>query len=55
MNDYFLTQLRNEDGSEVLRAEHIGHLVPVKCGHRGKPNRIEERLLENLLKESGFL
>jgi len=27
----------------------------MKCGHRGKPSRNEERLLENLIRESGFL
>ncbi len=33
----------------------LGHLLPMKCGHRGKPNRHEERMLENLIRESGFL
>eukprot|EP00347_Sterkiella_histriomuscorum_P004596 403359863 len=35
--------------------EHVGHIVPFKQGHKGKPNKSEEKLLENLLRESGFI
>ncbi|CDW87850.1 UNKNOWN [Stylonychia lemnae] len=35
--------------------EHIGYLVPLKCGHKGRPNRAEEKLLENVLRESNFV
>lgn len=33
----------------LINENHVGHLVPLKCGHRGKPNRSEEKLLENLI------
>lgn len=33
----------------------LGFLVPIKCGHRGKPNKSEERLIDNLILESGFI
>ena len=38
-----------------MTSENLGNLVPLKCGHRGKPNRSEEKLIENLLHESGFI
>jgi len=38
-----------------LSYEHIGYLVPMKCGHKGKPNRSEEKLLEHLVRESNFI
>jgi len=28
--------------------------VPLTCGHRGKPNNSEEKLIDNLIKLSGF-
>ncbi len=27
----------------------------MKCGHKGKPNRSEEKLFENMLRESEFV
>ena len=39
----------------LITDKDIGHLLPLRCGHRGKPSRNEERLLENLLRESEFL
>lgn len=38
-----------------LTEAHVGHLFPMKCGHRGKPNASEEKLLENLLRASQFM
>jgi hypothetical protein len=32
-----------------------GHLVIVGCGHRGKPNRQEEKRISRLLRKSGFI
>jgi len=32
-----------------------GHLVLLQCGHRGKPNRIEEKRISRLLRKSGFI
>ncbi|CDW86706.1 UNKNOWN [Stylonychia lemnae] len=32
-----------------------GHLVLMKCGHRGKPSRIEEKRISRLLRKSGFI
>ena len=39
----------------VIPASEVGYLVPMRCGHRGKPSRNEERMLDNLIRESGFL
>eukprot|EP00347_Sterkiella_histriomuscorum_P023629 403333935 len=32
-----------------------GHLVYMKCGHRGKPSRLEEKRISRLLRKSGFI
>ena len=47
-----ITKVINKD---IITDKHVGHLIPMKCGHRGKPNSIEERLLENVLRHSGFM
>ena len=46
-----------EDYIQVPRilASEVGYLVPMNCGHRGKPSRNEERMLDSLIRESGFL
>jgi hypothetical protein len=50
------TELYESDGKTlVIKDEHVGFLIPMKCGHRGKPSRIEERDLETLLRQSNFL
>lgn len=48
-------ELYDEKQQLVITDNHVGHLIPVKCGHRGKPSRIEEKNLHNLLQLSGFL
>ena len=55
MLTFMKTELYDEKKQLVITDNHVGHLIPVKCGHRGKPNRIEERNLNNLLQLSGFL
>ena len=40
---------------DKVDGKEVGWMVPMKCGHRGKPNRSEERLIENLVGDSGFL
>mmetsp|Transcript_16137 Transcript_16137/g.11650 ORF Transcript_16137/g.11650 Transcript_16137/m.11650 type:complete len:200 (+) Transcript_16137:618-1217(+) len=37
-----------------LSSALVGDLVPLKCGHRGRPNRSEERMLDNAIRVSGF-
>ena len=32
-----------------------GHLVLMTCGHRGRPNRQEEKRISRLLRKSGFI
>ena len=49
------TELCDKENNLIITDQHIGHLLPVKCGHRGTPNKIEERMLETLLRESCFL
>lgn len=39
----------------LLPVSELGHLMPMTCGHRGKPSRHEERMLESLIRDSGFL
>jgi hypothetical protein len=49
--NYMNTELYENDGKTlIIKDEHVGYLIPMKCGHRGKPNRIEERDLETLLR-----
>lgn len=53
-----VTKVITDHGYEykpLMPVSELGHLIPMKCGHRGKPNRHEERMLENLIRESGFL
>ena len=30
-------------------------VVPLRCGHRGQPNQMEEDKIDEILTESGFL
>lgn len=60
--DFFETKLVKEvplgDSSvqvPLMPVSDLGHLVPIKCGHRGKPSRHEERMLDILIRDSGFL
>lgn len=32
-----------------------GHLVLFSCGHRGQPNRAEEKRVSRLMRKSGFI
>jgi len=32
-----------------------GHLVQMRCGHRGIPYRMEEKRVSRLLRKSGFI
>jgi hypothetical protein len=41
--------------NRIIKSEDVGLLLPLKCGHRGKPSRTEEKVLEYFLNESGFL
>ncbi len=53
-----VTRVQTEEGyiqTPVIPASDVGYLVPMRCGHRGKPSRNEERMLDNLIRESGFL
>jgi hypothetical protein len=59
---FFLTAMvervqKKEDyiHTPMILASEVGYLVPMRCGHRGKPSRNEERMLDNLIRESGFL
>ena len=45
--------------NETLENDHLvkpeGHLVLVTCGHRGQPNRAEEKRVSRLMRKSGFI
>jgi len=45
--------------SETLENDYLvkpeGHLVLVTCGHRGQPNRAEEKRISRLMRKSGFI
>lgn len=53
MEDYLKKNLLGS--SDPITSAQVGYLVPVKCGHRGKPNRSEEKMIEALLRQSDFL
>lgn len=49
-------QLRKSETTEndyLVKPE--GHLVLVTCGHRGQPNRAEEKRISRLMRKSGFI
>ena len=51
-----LIQIRKNETTEndyLVRPE--GHLVLVTCGHRGQPNRSEEKRVSRLMRKSGFI
>ena len=41
------------DNDHLVKPE--GHLVLVTCGHRGQPNRAEEKRISRLLRKSGYI
>ena len=44
---------RERDQENVNSAE--GNLVLFNCGHRGQPNRSEEKRVSRLMRKSGFI
>ena len=48
-----------EAKDETLENDYLikpeGHLVMVTCGHRGQPNRAEEKRISRLMRKSGFI
>jgi hypothetical protein len=38
-----------------FKTKNQGHLILFNCGHRGKPNRPEEKKISRLLRSSGFI
>ena len=53
--DKLRIQLKKIIKDNLISETNVGHLIPLKCGHRGKPNASEERLLEYLLRHSDFM
>jgi len=51
----FYTKHCIEQPNSLIKEEDVGHLLPLKCGHRGKPTRTEEKVIEHLFNISGFL
>lgn len=47
-------QQKRPDDSDYHRIPE-GHLVQMTCGHRGQPNRVEEKRISRLLRKSGFI
>lgn len=44
----------NDENSDYQDLQ-CGHLVMMKCGHRGLPYRLEEKRISRLLRKSGFI
>jgi len=42
-------------GREDFEPSPQGHLVKMRCGHRGIPYRCEEKRISRLLRKSGFI
>ena len=55
LNAFYKSHVSSTEVEPIIKGSEVGHLLPLKCGHRGKPNRTEEKILEHLLNESGFL
>ncbi len=49
------TGTKYEEENNDFESIPQGHLVMVGCGHRGKPNRLEEKRISRLLRKSGFI
>ena len=53
-----LLQIQLRKTETVENDYHVkpeGHLVLVTCGHRGQPNRSEEKRVSRLMRKSGFI
>lgn len=48
-------QAKHETTENDYHVRPEGHLVLVTCGHRGQPNRAEEKRISRLLRKSGFI
>lgn len=48
-------QIKHIMNNNIIKESDIGHMVPMKCGHRGRPNKSEEKLLDHLLRDSNFI
>ena len=46
---------KTEELSNDYQVKPEGHLVALTCGHRGHPNRAEEKRISRLLRKSGFI
>lgn len=49
------TGSKYEEENQDFERIPSGHLVVVGCGHRGRPNRMEEKRISRLLRKSGFI
>lgn len=47
--------MKNESTDNDYHVRPEGHLVLVTCGHRGQPNRSEEKRVSRLMRKSGFI
>ena len=50
-----LQETIDEKGGEDYSMLSQGHLVEMTCGHRGLPNRMQEKRVSRLLRKSGFI
>lgn len=50
-----IQRAKNETTENDYFVKPEGHLVWVTCGHRGQPNRAEEKRISRLLRKSGFI
>ena len=48
-------KLKGETTENDYLVKPEGHLVMVTCGHRGQPNRAEEKRISRLMRKSGFI
>ena len=48
-------QRKHETTENDYLVKPEGHLVYVSCGHRGQPNRAEEKRISRLMRKSGFI
>ena len=48
-------QMKDETTENDYLVKPEGHLVMISCGHRGQPNRAEEKRISRLMRKSGFI
>jgi hypothetical protein len=55
LHEWLENSIKNDSTNELMSPKHLGHLIPLNCGHTGQLMSEEANLMEKHLKEAGFI